>query len=445
MLNQSGPKPSRPARWLCCLLLIASLPAVAQHNPCADKHWLTTPIVNISRSDGEGGGIGGTGFTPQTILPPLAKRPGDGEDGIGGTGIIGVIAGFASICVNGVEVHYDATTPVHIDGLAASAEKLALGQSVSVRSIRRDGSDYASEIRVFHEVAGPVEAINLAENQLVILGQTVRLPADLMGEIAVGSSLAVSGHRLPDGSISALRVDQRPPSAGNEVSVLGPVSQVTGKELRIGQLLVRVSVQPTQSAALITGDEAMIRGRLLDGVLHAESIQRQPRLSFLLPVERIHLQGYVRQGDAGHLNLEGTTIALDEKGRARSALPGQRIEVQMRVGVDGGMVVEHWANERPALETAPPPRYDSRPGVENAQGGVATGIDERLRTPEFSPASAAPQIYQPALLLPTGRPELQRPEMQRPELPRPEIQNPGLMRPATRPELPRMDPPRTNR
>ena len=52
------------------------------------------------------GGVGGTGA--------VAGRPGLGgtgisEGGIGGTGIVGVITGFASICVNGVEVHFDAS------------------------------------------------------------------------------------------------------------------------------------------------------------------------------------------------------------------------------------------------------------------------------------------------------------------------------------------------
>jgi hypothetical protein len=31
-----------------------------------------------------------------------------------------VITGFASICVNGVEVHYDANTPVSINGQPAA-------------------------------------------------------------------------------------------------------------------------------------------------------------------------------------------------------------------------------------------------------------------------------------------------------------------------------------
>src|SRR2546422_4023925 len=52
-------------------------------------------------------GIGGTG---------IGK---DGSGGIGGTGIVGVITGFASICVNGVEVHYDASPPVSADGRPA--------------------------------------------------------------------------------------------------------------------------------------------------------------------------------------------------------------------------------------------------------------------------------------------------------------------------------------
>ncbi|UUZ77687.1 DUF5666 domain-containing protein [Polaromonas sp. P1(28)-13] len=69
----------------------------------------------------------------------MAGRPrlggtGISEGGIGGTGIVGVITGFASICVNGVEVHFDAGTPVSDNGQPGSARQLAVGQVVAVRA-----------------------------------------------------------------------------------------------------------------------------------------------------------------------------------------------------------------------------------------------------------------------------------------------------------------------
>src|SRR5262249_47773517 len=52
-------------------------------------------------------GMGGTGISTRNTVTT--------ERGLGGTGIVGVITGFSSICINGLEVAYDATTPVLIE------------------------------------------------------------------------------------------------------------------------------------------------------------------------------------------------------------------------------------------------------------------------------------------------------------------------------------------
>jgi hypothetical protein len=65
-------------------------------------------------------GIGGTGTPPGN--PELADR------GIGGTGIVGVITGFASVCVDGLEIAYDRSAAVDIDGAAGTPAALRVGQ-----------------------------------------------------------------------------------------------------------------------------------------------------------------------------------------------------------------------------------------------------------------------------------------------------------------------------
>ena len=89
------------------------------------------PRVNVPAADGaRSEGIGGTGATAA-------------EDGIGGTGVVGTITGFGSICVNGIEIHYDAQTPVVTDGKRIRSESLAIGQVVAVAAVgprERDAS-----------------------------------------------------------------------------------------------------------------------------------------------------------------------------------------------------------------------------------------------------------------------------------------------------------------
>src|SRR6185369_1727263 len=104
------------------------------------------------------GGVGGTGIS---------------SGGIGGTGIVGVITGFASICVNGVEVHYGADTPVVADGRQGRAGDLAVGQVVAVSASGQGAQVAARRIALIHVLVGPVRAVDAATGRLEILGQVV--------------------------------------------------------------------------------------------------------------------------------------------------------------------------------------------------------------------------------------------------------------------------------
>ena len=57
-------------------------------------------------------GIGGTGQMADRGFGGTGQVA---DRGLGGTGIVGTITGFASVCVNGVEVAFDATAPVLVE------------------------------------------------------------------------------------------------------------------------------------------------------------------------------------------------------------------------------------------------------------------------------------------------------------------------------------------
>ena len=95
---------------------LAAAPGESRAAACAS-------IAGIDSASGMGGpghaasdsGIGG---------------PGHADSGIGGTGIFGTITGFASVCINGLEIHYDENVPVTENGEPASATDLAVGRVV---------------------------------------------------------------------------------------------------------------------------------------------------------------------------------------------------------------------------------------------------------------------------------------------------------------------------
>ena len=131
LMNMSQARPMAVALVSLFWGLLLGLPAQAQ-NLCASRASLVNPLAVESARDP--GGIGGTGA--------VAARPGLGgtgisEGGIGGTGIVGVITGFASICVNGVEVQFDASTPVMDNGQRGLLRHVLLvdAQSVDQRDL----------------------------------------------------------------------------------------------------------------------------------------------------------------------------------------------------------------------------------------------------------------------------------------------------------------------
>jgi len=191
----------------------------------------------------DGGGIGGTGLRVETDV-----------------GILGVVSAFASICVNGVEVHYDAATPVSLNGEPASPAQLALGQVVLVRATGSGMQARARSIDIVASAVGPVAALDAGRGVLEIQGRAVRVqPATVLGEgvasmaaVRPGQTLRVSGLAAADGSIVATRIDAAPdakpivvaraPDLGpGRFVVQGYVSDVQPESVRVGGMAFQAS------------------------------------------------------------------------------------------------------------------------------------------------------------------------------------------------------------
>jgi hypothetical protein len=248
-------------------------------------------VANAATPCEQPGGIGGTGITA--------------DGGIGGTGIrtdsalalIGVITGFGSICVNNVEVQYDAATPVFLNGEAASPGALAVGQTVAVRAVGGASQARARAIEIIDAAVGPVTAVE-GGNVVRVLGQRVRIdPWTILGagltdegtsRVGIGDTLRVSGLRSADGTIVATRVDRAPPDSKRvtgPISVaLGPgrfivqgyVAQVqAGGELRVGG--IAFAAEPQLAAQLAPDRLVRVSGRSEPG--GARIVERAELLS----------------------------------------------------------------------------------------------------------------------------------------------------------------------
>lgn len=257
-------------------------------------------------------GIGGTGLPPfNASIPAMGTLPASppGQDrGIGGTGapssgtkaavgntgIVGEITGFASVCLNGVEVAYDPATAINIDGRTEPLTALRAGQIAAITAgpdaSTKDGL-LADVVSIRHEVSGPVSALDA--DTLTVAGQAVILHSDTRGRrnIALGDWIAVSGFRNHAGAIVATRIDPQAPGA---VIVHGNVAKREGG-FWIGELKLHL---PLISLSLRNGEAVTATGTLFGTELDVTSISpdllySDPQAYFGPSVKKLLIQSYV--------------------------------------------------------------------------------------------------------------------------------------------------------
>lgn len=260
-------------------LLIISMISTANlyaANPCA------LPSSN--------GGIGGTGHTVEDGLGVTGHGVEDGlggtghgieegiggtgrsvQDGIGGTGqklaVIGVITGFASVCVNGVEIHYDDATSISINGESTTSANLMVGQLVSMTAEKTPKGWNANRISTHDAVSGPVTKV-IGANRVEVAGQLVKLPnkADAAANFNLGQTLRVQGLRGVNGEIVATSVSQ---ATARQTVISGRLDKRTNGGLGIGNMQI-----DGLDGQLNAGDYVSVTGELTNGRLRAAQSTR---------------------------------------------------------------------------------------------------------------------------------------------------------------------------
>jgi hypothetical protein len=281
-------------KLLATLLLLATLVSCAAPAPePIDEAKVVDPGV-VCRVGYEGRpaiaerGIGGTGA-------PARRQISD--RGIGGTGIVGVVTGFASICVDGMEVRFDKTVPISVNGVSAAAGQLRVGQLVVIKAsgevTEPDQVARAQMISVRYEVSGPIEAVDSATGEMMVAGQRVMvLPSTWVGgHFGVGNWITVSGLRQSDGTIIASRLDD---ARAGALAVRGQISR-DHDVTRIGTLVL----QDPALATLKAGTFVSVVGRYRNGAAEVMSIESDRLLDdptgfFGISTDRLIMQAFIR-------------------------------------------------------------------------------------------------------------------------------------------------------
>jgi Domain of unknown function (DUF5666) len=214
-----------------------------------------------------GGGSGGSSTTPSTTSTPSATT----------TAVVstGPITQFGSVVLNGIE--FDTTqAEIRVEDQIVHEDELRIGMRVTVEGVRdNNGVARATRVVFRKNVEGLIDSIDVVNNKLVVLGQTVLVDsltviedraqssAIALSTLAVGQFVEVSGLVDANGEILATRIERKTGFVAGvtEVEVRGTLSglNTNARTFALGALTVNFSTA-TVVGSLSNGVFVQVRG-----------------------------------------------------------------------------------------------------------------------------------------------------------------------------------------
>ena len=366
-------------------------------------------ILSFILSFAAGCGGSGGGGTP-VVNPPPPPPVG----GIGRTGIAqGPISTFGSVVVNGVR--YDTSSAAFtVNGLSGSQDDLRVGQVITVSgTIDDNGVDgNADEVNFDDNVKGPIQSIDLAYSQIIVLGQTVLIspetsfddsisPASIDG-LSVDDIVEVSGLVDASGRITATRIELKP--VGTEFEVLGIVSAHDSANFRfnINDLVVDYSgatLDNFSGGQINDGDFVEAKGLALNGngQLVATRVELKGGLPGVADGVHIEIQGFItrfvstQDFDVSGVPVTTTANTVYEGGDATDLGLNIKVEVEGDVN-SGGVLVATKVDIRRAKAVRTTANVDSVNAAGNSlvMLGITVSVDALTRLEDKSDADVRP-------------------------------------------------------
>jgi hypothetical protein len=273
------------------------------------------------------GGMGGTGVFAESGLLP--------EKGKGGVAIVGVVTGFASICVNDTEVHYEASTPVYDNGYASKLSNLTAGQMVMLTADKVDGLLVARSIGMIDAVVGPIDKIDFKLMQVEVMGQTIQVDEATIQQLRTleqGAVVRVSGHRLANGRIAATRVGIANKKA--LASTYGIVTNVASDSFAVNGTKVAINNKNVLDKIKI-GSEIQVGGAWNGNAIKPNRIVPQPVKNVMNRVDTAIVEGFVGLEGVNGISLAGADVLIPQvKASYRSITNSTGRVVKMEVRRD---------------------------------------------------------------------------------------------------------------
>jgi len=315
-------------------------------NKTFTKSLLAATILSITA-------CGGSGGTTSTTSPDT---------------VVGVITGFGSIYVNGVEYETD-TANVQIDGLASVETSLAIGDIITLQgTVNPDGTTgIATTVISNDEVEGYVlDTSNLlmdGTGTINVMGQIVTITLDTVfdgntlatiNDLSVLDVVEISGFPDGTGNILATRVESK--NTAEDIEVKGTISALdtTGQTFKIGALLVNYSSATAVPANFVDGSFVEVKttsaltGDVTAGfTLIASKVELEDDDSDIEgdEGEELVVQGMVSNIDSTGFNFNGTRVEFasletDDNFNIASLVNGTMITVEGHINASGNFIIE---------------------------------------------------------------------------------------------------------
>jgi hypothetical protein len=211
---------------------------------------------------GGGGGYGSSTNSAAGINgggAPVNNNPINGGGGATPAFAKGAITGTptaSAVTVNGTTITTTGSQ-VTIDGVTGATTDLKAGQVVTVQgTVSSAGAFTATAVSFNSEIEGQVTSIDLPTLSFVVLGQTIRVTGTTVfddsslpkgfADLAVGTTVEVSGFRDSNGALAATRIEKRAVTNTSPFELNGVVSGLSGTTFNIGtQSVSFAGVTPT--------------------------------------------------------------------------------------------------------------------------------------------------------------------------------------------------------
>lgn len=235
------------------------------------KRLLASACTAVLLTACGGGGSGPSNTTAAAGAPIL----------LGQSTVSGTVTGFGSVIVDGVRIDNQAVAAAREaeDGGIQPVE-LKLGQHVE---IEHDGNFKASRVRVESEVEGPVTAVNIPANTLVVVNQSITVNTDAalgpvtifgapytrLADVKVADNIEVHALLKLDAagkpSFQATRIEPRAPETFDRIKGLVAELSPGAHTFRLGNLTIDFTDAKLLPAGLVLANGMEVRVALAAG------------------------------------------------------------------------------------------------------------------------------------------------------------------------------------